>query len=441
MLCNLAYETIGKAINKFGLKCVGSIDFSASKIYYLWFCGINVDGDIRIVTGEFHAISIGMGWGYDEKNAKEHVKLLPTIIHNLEIKLVTVKGYLGLVGISLNTNEKKISSDTREKKNGFCRINSSTIEGNLEFFNQDNFDSFYNERRKVLNNNSKKNDENSKSKNDKVASLEEYDLNEYKTKINDGLEIQGTKIGGYLDLRNVDVKRKINLSDTEVNFDLNINYLSEGFHISKIVTTSCAELEMKKMDVEGDIKLLGLKIFKTEEFNGNLKATGTNVRGDILFLEAERKSNEALPVTSSGKAGKTDNKGLQNYSEIEGDIILTGVCADYIVIEQRNFKNFNKDDNRKRLYLDKARINKLQIITPTPGLDLSDIKVNRWEFGKVESASEYIKILQRMEPFDKSVYVNIERMLRNSSKDKEANEIFKAMQKTSLRTEKAEIYS
>ena len=53
-----------------------------------------------------------------------------------------------------------------------------------------------------------------------------------------------------------------------------------------------------------------------------MKATGTNVRGDILFLEAERKSNEALPVTSSGKAGKTDNKGLQNYSEIEGDIIL-----------------------------------------------------------------------------------------------------------------------
>ena len=42
-----------------------------------------------------------------------------------------------------------------------------------------------------------------------------------------------------------------------------------------------------------------------------------------------------------------------------------------------------------------------------------------------------------MEPFDKSVYVNIERMLRNSSKDKEANEIFKAMQKTSLRTEKS----
>ena len=112
---------------------MGRIDFSCLKNILPLVLRHKVDGDIKIITGEFHAISIGMGWGYDEKNAKDMLKLLPSIIHNLEIKLVTVKGYLRLVGISLNTNEKKISSDTREKKNGFCRINSSTIEGNLSF--------------------------------------------------------------------------------------------------------------------------------------------------------------------------------------------------------------------------------------------------------------------------------------------------------------------
>jgi hypothetical protein len=89
-----------------------------------------------------------------------------------------------------------------------------------------------------------------------------------------------------------------------------------------------------------------------------------------------------------------------------------------------------------RIGLERATIGRLQILEPLPGtLDLSDLKVCRWDLprGPSDEKYQYKEMLENSFPFRKSNYLAIEHALQNDGMNEQADEVHVLMRRRDRR--------
>jgi hypothetical protein len=124
-------------------------------------------------------------------------------------------------------------------------------------------------------------------------------------------------------------------------------------------------------------------------------------------------------------------------ARVEGEINLSALKANRVVLAGQNLVALRGEDpDQARMLLERADLSRLEIIEPTPSaIDLTAIRVKRWKLGRARSddaptaADDYIRILERMRPLDRSVWVEVEADLRNQGRVSDANRIYRAMRR------------
>ena len=258
------------------------------------------------------------------------------------------------------------------------------------------------------------------------------------------LNLRGIIVGGDLLMGNMEIAGGINLGDAKVQLDINLSA-----SLQKKACIACSFLNMEKLECKGDIDLTGLNIInrtlpahlqkRFEKDCGTVQAKDINVRGDLIFFPKDyhQKLNGFNENNLKSPKKKIDdledrNKHHTFFALIDGindkkypSIELTNAKVSHLLFTE---KNLPKESSLIRLA--RAEIGRLEIVDPCPKpIDLSNIKVNRWVFGSGESgiAKNYLNVLDRMDPFDRSVWIEVENSLRNEGLDKEANIIYRAM--------------
>ncbi|MBO0322760.1 hypothetical protein J0X14_10665 [Muricauda sp. CAU 1633] len=398
-----------------------NIWLSSAKINKIRLEAIMVNGMIIAKTGEFNEVTISMGWGPDTENLK--IKPDFSRVKKIDFKSVHIKGDVDLSGVN--------------SKEG-VHIGNSSIGGNLLFFNERQFDTMNNlyiDNREVLEvgtfskmdkqyiKTKKRYDENKNEEYEK----EEIDFyiwlqhNKFKSRIGEfsvqrkegNLELNALNISGRLDLRNLEVDGGIQLDNSIVAQDLDISGILKNQKVQYSLGvldglgTSCKEISMRNIQVGRDVLMFGAKT------GNDFLASGANIVGG-LFLVADDK----------GRYVEMDLKKKPKYlAIIEGNFDVS-----VSEIKELSFTDDNFLTSSSSINLERTSVDKFRIIDPTPqGINLTGVKVNQWDFGKGNgnsSAEEYTNVLDKMFPFDKQVYIDIEKSFRNRSEDEDANEIY-----------------
>ena len=275
--------------------------------------------------------------------------------------------------------------------------------------------------------------------------------------------------------------------------------------------TICLHVDLEKIVCQGDIDLSGLyikclehrkpseiiteKFYSEEKENlkgviGTLKARDLTVKGELKLIQSDLSSKDHKNLTcNSQKFDEVKSRYLEDFFEvkkaitqkgdyrepdyyrifnetsiastliykfpfafIEGSIdpAITSLDLTNSQIGHLIFTNHNIPCKKSRISLARCEIGRLEIEDPCPGpIDLSNIVVNRWVFGKQNSnnneenkssenymkskenansqVKNYIEVLSKMRPFDQATWINVENFFRNKALDKEANKIYRAM--------------
>jgi hypothetical protein len=259
----------------------------------------------------------------------------------------------------------------------------------------------------------------------------------------------------------------------------------------QFIETTCLHLNAEKMTCEGDINFTGLRVLREMNLSdeeqpyldkqklGSLLAQEAQVKGQMLFVakDAEapdlvkyaankrelaefeanaaetEKKNEAVPanlkqdikklaakiVELEKKIGAAGLEILDKNQFVPGYALIDGVSAPRPALDLTSVKagyllltGCNVPHRAGSVRLERGAFGRLEIIEPSPGpIDLSKISVDRWVFGKNKEprARDYVKVLEKMEPFDRSTWINVETALRNLAQDGEANKVYRKMRK------------
>lgn len=375
-----------------------SIDLSGAKISGLRFEGIKVGGIIKVKTGTFGFVYIRYGLG-PNNNLSEKVKfplaLTRSRCHGLIFDSVFVEGDMDLSGLyttqEQSPNSKRLNPDIG--KYG-CVIRHTTIKGNLKLFSADNNHLVNEDNIELINFKVE-----SEGKNYWWRDVTPDDCSIFSHSV----LIKACDIAGSLDLRNIKVSGDIDITDTKVNLDIEIGADYERSDTSGKISgqlpleTRCHELRMLGVLANGHIDFTGLKASKID-------ASGSIIYRQWIFISKE---HEALRAVITEELNLTDTEGEE--------IILSGT---------------NMTKPKQLAILERAKFNKLIIYNPLPCFNLSGAVIGKWEFKgpfNRNSIENYIDILDRVNPFDKSVYLNVERMLNNEGDSNGAEKIHRAM--------------
>lgn len=381
----------------------GNIDLSGIAVNTVRLEGIKVDGLIMSKAGSFGSLQIrfGLGPNLSHTNPGERLSINHSRCAGLIFDSIEVKGRLDLSGLRIEDLPKKSDSYKRviESETGKygCQISFSNIQENLVFFSADNnhlaatrlSDSPLDGHTKDIN---------PLSGSSTVRDIRQSDY----SYIRDGLLLKGNRIGGSIDLRNLKVNGPIDLTDS--NAGLNIEMASvyqrkDSSEKSKeILGSHCNALVIQGVQAAGYIDFTGLNT------TGSVDATGSIIKRKWSFINKDNKVEMA---------------------RIGGDLNLTDAEGEELIISGSNFINHSDDKNEPAVRLDRAIFNKLHIIDPEPCFNLSNVLINKWSMGRNENpkAKEYKEVLKKMNPFDKSVYLSIEKILLNQGHKAEADKI------------------
>jgi hypothetical protein len=241
-------------------------------------------------------------------------------------------------------------------------------------------------------------------------------VNAFRGSLCGNAKLLGNTIGGFLNFSNVAVFGHIEVSDCSIHGDLIIKAAQQDAERpSAGLLTECTGLDLDKLQCNGDLWLTGLHV------KGDMKAGDATVKGIIEL--APRRGKEHPYV---------DDRAC---SRIDGRLDLSAVNAGHLVITGETFpaaKRMEAPDHfgaNTCISLERGNLSRLEIEAPTPPIDLSRLKVDRWIFGmdRRSSAASYIRILERMSPFERDSWIDVEQGLRNQVLDREADKVYRRM--------------
>ena len=262
----------------------------------------------------------------------------------------------------------------------------------------------------------------------------------------EGVVLDGALIAGDLDLRDASVKAHLNCKAIERG--------PAQFQRSLIHRVLCEALDMI-----GDVDLTGLDITGTGDGrNGDLDARDARIRGRV----------ELYPYDST-----YTGVAIDNMAKLSGHLLLDAASISHLIISGDNFvppvppPSVEPEKDRLawlkdrtsnlraigrllwrggeeeqiksiRLGLERAMIGRLQVIQPLPGpLDLSNLKVDRWDLDLESEPAIYQKLLSESYPFKRSNYFGIEKALRNEGLDEQADQVNVSMRRRDRQSTKS----
>lgn len=437
---NLAFATVryfmtafymldsGKLFRSKCLSVGGDLILSGAEINAVELRGAEIKGTIKIITGIFQRLIFTLGINPvestdDNSFNKEEVKFdaIPCRAEAVIITAVTIKETLNVAGLEVTlpddvTKQKKL----RIEQEGGILIIGSTIGLDLTFFMEDVRMSL--ERRC------------------KVTPEQTVAWHTIPTPLACAsrtwgkLVLRANKIGGHLDLRNMDINDELDMSDTVVGLDVNVD---AGNPIFERFKTTCLKVNAEKLECNGDLKLSGLRV------EGDFVAWGMKVRGEILFLPIDKKERKECVVmhddTDREKADASPAENPPKYALIKGTLDLTSVKATHLMLSGENLGRRARDGERSpTVILERGNIERLEVVKPhlVCPINLTGITVNHWVFsdpledGEADqeaTAEHFNAVLKRMRPFDRSIWIEVENKLRNQAQDSEANKIYIGM--------------
>lgn len=139
-------------------------------------------------------------------------------------------------------------------------------------------------------------------------------------------------------------------------------------------------------------------------------------------LDVCHQDDDAVPSALIDGGPSCENGTPNDHPYID----LTGVHANHLLISGSNAPHL-----QAAISLERAEFGRLEIVDPAPDpINLSRVSVGRWVFGneyEPDNASDYIKVLKKMKPFDRSVWITVETALRNQMLEDEAHKVYRTM--------------
>lgn len=400
--------------------------------------GVRVGQRVRALTGTFGRMLISTGvmpYGKD-------IALMPVVsqIGALEFSSVTFTGELHLTGIRITSEERSHGGFRRTQSNRGLKITGCSIGGDLLFFQEElkvNLERRWSptlENRPSWVNPENQDIERSSSDESTARGVTNEPLRTsvMQARTWGDLDLSGTTVGGHLDLRNLSVEGNISLNDLYVKHDLRLdhghNWEKIGFEDwSDPPRTVASTMTAEKLRCDGDVLMTGLTLgSKDIQAKGAiLKAREAQVRGEWLFMPLnhgeQSRAREQYPGTDA---------------LLHGGLDLAAAQINHLILGKANFKLPEETPTGQKVVdLERATINRFEIVKPMPRtVDLSRIKVGRWEFNSgTATAQDYLEVLKEMNPFDRSVWVDVERSLRNEARDDDAHEVYRGMREEAAR--------
>jgi hypothetical protein len=418
----------------------GDLVLTGARVGAVEFAGIKVGGAVRAKEGKFGRFSMAPGIA---RNANRSAWIRPSTIGAMELSQFTVAGDVDLADIQIILPAKRRQTGDLRKLTFGCTIVEATIGGNLTFSNSDPSRVFARRWRAAEVKDepiwapSRVQDSRPDNRSRLLPgypSCEDMSANVW-----GGLDLHGNKIGGDLNLQNMRVEGPIKLGDTTVARDVRIGatYSLSGFPVP-MLETHCRDFNAEMFSCEGDTDLTGLCS------DQGIHARGAIVKGDLLLVPP-RNDRQSLAE------GHVD---ADWYARIKnGGIDLTAAQADRLTLSGDNVNNSDKNTSsgdplseKNDVNLERGHFNLLEIVDPTPGkINLSQMSVGGWEFGGPNKdshaggsdsdmkAKAYCDVLSQMEPFDRSVWINVENRFREEGLDADANRVYRKM-RTVVRT-------
>lgn len=236
-----------------------------------------------------------------------------------------------------------------------------------------------------------------------------------------GIEMRKIATEGHVDLTNVkitDKRGRVRLNDARIGTDLfaRSSWLrGEKFYGAGVndsddwagerLSLACAGLDLENAQIAGDAVLSGLDLGGDEAKDGRFSGRGLSVGGKLEFYA-----------------------GRKHFARIAGDLDLNGAQVGHLSLYGDTFPDA---DAKPRAQLERARIGKLHICKPIPRLNLTGVKVTTWQVGDEDEAidkiQQYVDVLERMHPMDRTVWIDVENMLRNQTRSRDADRLYRAM--------------
>ncbi|MEZ4793697.1 MAG: hypothetical protein R2783_09605, partial [Gelidibacter sp.] len=419
-----AYRHDLSLLNHHILEVGGDIDFSSCDIKNVRMEGIQLNGNLKIDSSKFNQFKMSVGLGPDEKD--ELIPTPSTIEGTIKVLSSEFIGDLDFSGT--------IFGDANSKKhNQHIVIESSSVTGDVLFFRSNLLKILDTQLEDILKARNQASIEYKRryiSKKPKTI-YGNFDCRQNLIKFkahggNGKLQIRATTIGGKLDLRNLHLNGELNLDDSSIKLNIQMN----GYHeyqdglIETTVSglsTNCQNISMKGLHLYGNMNLTGLKLHKFHYTGGNFEATGCEIKGGIHFI-----------AKANGNTSIEHKEQIFYEGFVEGNFDVSVSVVQQICFTKGNFLS-------GIINLERTHLNKFRVVYPTPQkINLNGISVDEWDFGNEKSSKDenkkklseyYLGILKRMTIFDKSVYIGVEKELRNSNEDQEADKIYIAMRK------------
>lgn len=475
-LSAIRFQDIVGNPEKKALEVRGRLNLTGSNLGYVSFRGIKVDGAFEMGTGHLKNLEIGFGWNratneLKTKTKEPFIEPISSEIGSLCINSVDVDKSISLIGVS-------VRSATGDRPG--IRITQNRIGGNLTFrppvpladylkgdapldqypwkkLAGDDEDGARTKALKDLYDLGSVDGSNS-DQDGKIVELEKlrgFDFEreknqpsscDYPTQIEFGnLDLSGNQITGNVDLSNVHVESAgILLTHTEIGQNLIVSVQTslkpDPIDCTRLCTR-CFSFSLEKAVIRGDADLTGLRVLK----GGNVEARDVEIRGDLLFVPANKRERDELEVLEEKVWGPIENvRPSQDeeprtnvrkketppprwFAQIEGELDLTAVQVGRLIMSGRNVP-----DEERHIRIPRGQIGRLEVLEPTPGpLDLTKTEVARWSVddNDLPSAIQFAKVFRKLQPFDRATWLAVETRFRNEMQTKQANQLYRAMRK------------
>jgi hypothetical protein len=407
----------------------GELILSAADIRVLEMRGAVIDGDVVARGGHFGSMSFTLGVA-KEGYANARWWPLGCSVAALRLTGVHIDEDLTLVGLevrpkSLSSRWRQTTSENRDVT-ASVRINQCRIGGSLSFSIPDPCFTIENqlESTSLLPWGSS-----SPAAPDALSLPTQADV---RASILGDLDLRATTIGGRASFQNMSVEGYIRLDDSTIGLDLEAEgSRKDRWGITKYdLTTICGGLSVQGLHCKGSMRLTGLKaLSRGRSASRRLSVPANLTTGDF--------TGRAARVGGTIELCAVDDEPTAGHdAEIEGAFDLSASHVNRLILDRKNFAKLGgaRDHNRMgwKVNLERAVISRFDVRRPPPPLDLTAVRIDRWELlrspGEVQDEGrEYVDILSAMDPLDRSVWVDVEKMLRNHSNHRAADRVYVAM--------------
>lgn len=393
----------------------GDLRLSGANVKTVELRGADIGGDVIATTGQFGELILSMGpEPIDGPNRIYYAKSCTA--SSIRMTAINVEGDLDISGVkvTLTENEREQERERMLREGGIV-LTQCTIGRNLLFFMDDVQLTLERRWTEAIPWNT-------------VPETWEYSASTW-----GNLVLRTNHIGGNLDLRNVKVEGDLHLNNTNINLNLNIG---AGHAIYEGFKTECRNFDADKLECGGDAAFTGLEV------RNNFKARAARVKGDFLFLPRERKQRRtfvAHPDDAEHESAADESKPRRDYAGIGGDLDLTAVTTDHLVLSGANLRKRKRSEEKARISLERVKVGRLEIVRPPllGTVNLAGVSVHRWAFGdphqnetQEPTVDSYIDVLSENKPFDRATWIEVETALRNQARDGDANRVYRQMRKT-----------